>query len=171
MNEAVITQIKEWIEAIIFAGIAAGILFIVCWPAKIDGASMENTFFTNERIAFSRALAYFDKLDYGDIVICRLNENGYKRNIVKRLIAKPLDHVELSSSVLKVNGEAVDESYLSRDFEERNLDIILGEEEYFILGDNRDVSIDSRSIGPVHKKDLVGKVLFRWFPFNKITAY
>ena len=87
--------------------------------------------------------------------------NGH-RDIIKRVVAVPGDHLVIKDSTLYINGDVVDEPYLS----EENLnfegeaDIQLGDNEYYVLGDNRHVSSDSRSFGPVKDEDIESKLIF-----------
>lgn len=164
-------RLKEWIESITEAIILAIILFFLFWPTLITGSSMENTFFTGDRVMISRVLVYLNKIDYSDIIVCKINEKGTQSTIIKRLIGLPNDHIIMDNGILYVNGTKVDEPYLKDGYSSGNIDIVLGSDEYFVLGDNRKVSLDSRTIGPISSKEIVGKVLLRWYPLKNIKMY
>ena len=103
-------------------------------------------------------------VDYGDIVV--LDEEKEGEIIIKRIIGMPGDTVSIRDNTVYVNGEEVEEDYAygeTSDYEEITLDY----DEYFILGDNRPISKDSRYFGPVKEDEIIGKVIFRLWPFNK----
>ena len=103
-------------------------------------------------------------VDYGDIVV--LDEEKEGEIIIKRIIGMPGDTVSIRDNTIYVNGEEVEEDYAygeTSDYEEITLD----DDEYFILGDNRPISKDSRYFGPVKEDEIIGKIIFRLWPFNK----
>lgn len=163
--------LKEWISPLFQAFLFAAILFLLCWPVLIDGNSMENTFHTGDRVFMSRILAYTNKLERGDIILCKLEHNNQDNTIIKRLIGLPGDHIIIKSGKLEINGNYISEDYIKDNFTYGNIDIILGKNEYFVLGDNRELSYDSRKAGPIKKGDIIGKVVLKWYPFNEIKIY
>ncbi len=97
-----------------------------------------------------------------------LHKEGERKNLIKRVIAGPGDTIEITSGVVKVNGEVLDESYINTP---TNKDVpyqVIPEGNYFMMGDNRAVSYDSRDLGYVVEEDIIGKVLFRFLPVKKI---
>lgn len=159
-------NIMEWLQSLIEALIIAGILFVFFWPLKIEGTSMENTFFTGDRVIMSRALVYAGKFERGDLLVCKIKKDGEDKNIIKRLIGLPGDHIEIKDGYVYLNGTPLQEDYLKEEETIGDEDIILAEDEYYVLGDNRAVSLDSREEGPLNRRQLIGKVLLRWFPFG-----
>lgn len=96
--------------------------------------------------------------------------NNTQKNLIKRVIGLPGDSIEVKEGIVKLNGEVLNEAYVSSE----NLGDVyieqIPEGQYFMMGDNRGVSLDSRSelVGLIHEKDLIGKVLFRIWPISKI---
>ena len=149
----------ESIEVILYAGIMVILLYLLFWPLRVDGSSMESTLFSEDRIIVSRTLSLFP-LSRNDIVVCNIHNAYGSTAIIKRIIALPLEHLEIINGVIYINGEQIDQSY-AQNIVRDNLSIVLGEDEYFIMGDNRSVSKDSRHIGPVNRIDIIARVLFR----------
>lgn len=96
------------------------------------------------------------EVENGDVVIVKKN----KKTIIKRVIGTPHDRISIIDGYIYLNGRKYDELILN-DYGNVKDELILGENEYFLLGDNRNNSIDSRfdEIGIIHKKDIVGKII------------
>lgn len=161
-------KLKEWLEAFLYAVAIVIVLYFVAWPFKIEGASMENSFFTGDRIVVSRVMAWGNFLKQGDLVICRLSDS---QDIIKRVIGQPGDRVDIRAGKVYINGEKLDEPYLKEDFTMGEMSVLLSEREYFVMGDNRAASTDSRELGPLSRSRFVGKTILRWFPFDQIAVY
>lgn len=162
-------KLKEWLSAFIEAFIIAVILYFLSWPFLIEGSSMETTLETGDRVFVSRLCAYLDFIDYSDIILCSVQYNGNEEIIVKRVIGKPGDHITIKDRQVYINGSALIEPYIKSPLStEGSVDIILGEEEYYVLGDNRQKSTDSRFFGAINKSDIKAEVIFRWYPFDKM---
>lgn len=118
---------------------------------QVNGSSMNPTL-TDGDLGIATRL-FVSHLDRGDIVVV---DNG-NRLLIKRLIGEPNDHVQCKDGTILVNGQAIDESYtqgITDDF-----DIALGNDEYFVLGDNREHSSDSRTYGAFAKHDIMGVII------------
>lgn len=165
------SNIFEWIEAFFEALALAAILFFLFWPILIDGASMQPTFYSGNRVIISRILAYSKQVKSGDIVVCKLQNNTSERTVIKRVIGIPNDSVVIKDGKVYLNGALLDEPYLKEDYTSGNINIILGKDEYYVLGDNRKVSFDSRRAGAVNIKNIDGKVILKWFPFDEMKLY
>ncbi len=162
--------LKEWAGAFIEAIAIFLLLYALFWPLKIEGNSMEHTISDSERVIMSRALAIFGSYSHGDIVVCDSRVKDIKRSIIKRIIAMPGDHLIIKDGIVSVNGEVLDEPYsYGKTF--GNVDLVLDEHHVFVMGDNREVSTDSRSIGPIDKSEIVGRVILRILPFDKIAIF
>jgi len=162
--------LNEWTLCLLIAVSTAVFMFIFCWPVKVDGVSMQDTFNPGDRLLISR-LSALGGYKAGDIVICRILQNNVRKTAVKRVIATPGDRLVIENGIVYLNGNAINEDYIKHSHTLGSVDITLGEGEYFIMGDNREESYDSRAFGLVRKSDISGKVFFRWFPFGKIKIY
>ena len=121
--------------------------------------------------------AKFTDIDRFDVVVAYNEESG--ENWVKRVIGLPGDTVYAKDDVVYVNGLPIEEPYLDTDYVNQIRErgdyftqdfdkITLGEDEYFLMGDNRVVSYDSRRVGPFKRDDIKGKGIFILYPFDKI---
>ena len=125
----------------------------------IDGASMENTLFNNNIVLVNKIGLNFG-IDRFDVVSINFNNNY----LVKRVIGLPGETVEYIDNILYINGEKVASPI---EFEyTKGFKLTAGKNEYIVLGDNRDVSKDSREIGPLDKSTIKGKVEFILYPFK-----
>ena len=158
-------------DFVIYAGC---ILFVLlsyfCFRgAKIHGTSMEPTLHKKDILLVERVSpkSHYDRYD---IIIFRTG-NMFSRKFIKRIIGLPGETVRISDGKIYINGSALDESYgqgtnCPADMEEKTL--TLGRNEYFVLGDNRENSLDSRydAIGPVSADKIVGRAWCRIWPIK-----
>lgn len=152
--------IKEILPYVLIIIAVILIRTFIITPVRVDGASMNQTL-KNGEILLLYKLA---NINYGDIVV--IDEEKENEIIIKRIIGMPGDTVKIKDNTVYVNDEILEEDYAygeTSDYEK----ITLGEDEYFILGDNRPISKDSRYFGPVKKDEIIGKVIFRLWPINK----
>ena len=173
-------NIFEWVEMVVLSACLILLIFtFVLRPARVDGNSMQETLHNGEMLLISD-IAY--KPQRGDILVFQKINSTHPAPIVKRVIATEGESVDIdfdtwTVTVTDVNGEAhvLEESYRKLATDARvtsNLEypVKVGKGQLFVMGDNRNHSLDSRSsaIGLVDENEVIGKVLFRFFPFNKI---
>ena len=152
--------VKEIIPYLIIIFVVILIRTFIITPVRVDGASMDKTL-ENGQILLLYKLGNVKRYD---IVV--LDEEIEDEIIIKRIIGMPNDTVEIKNGKIYVNDEEIEEEYAygqTSDYDK----ITLGDDEYFILGDNRPISKDSRYFGPVKKDEIIGKVIFRLWPINK----
>lgn len=155
------------------------IRYFLIQPFYVKGASMEPTFYDHEYLIVDEISYRFDKPARGDVIVFRYPRNP-QEYFIKRLIGLPGESVQIKDGKVIIfnkehpEGEVLKESYLDDDLKTYGMTdekINLGDNEYFVLGDNRNSSKDSRSFGPVNKSYLTGRVLFRGWPFNRVTLF
>ena len=174
-------EILEWVRDIIVAVIIALIILVFFKPIIIQQESMEPNFYSGDYIVTSRqAYTLFGEPERGDIIVFKTDlqdEEGKDKNLIKRIIGLPGDVVSMKDGYIYINGELLDEPYVK---EQGISDLVIGgdmepvtvpEGELFCCGDNRGVSLDSRSIGTIPIDSIVGKVKVRLYPFNQIKAF
>lgn len=179
-------EIMSWVWTILSAVVIALLIrAFIAEPIRVDGTSMTDTLQNGEIVLVSKLDYRFGSMQRGDVVICRYPGRmesslpigaavslDHYTLFVKRLVALPGDTVEISSGVLYVNGEAVTNpekmGSVPRDYALRQL----GEDEYFVIGDNRRTSHDSRSddVGPISASAIMGKVKCVLLPLSKIRG-
>ena len=169
-----VDSLFDFIELFIFSLAAVFIITTFFFRhSVVDGSSMERTLFDGEHIIISDL---FYKPERGDIIVCEDYSTELPIPIVKRVIAIAGDRVEIDTEGnVKVNGELLDESgyvYIDPYYPYRCDEIALTvpEGEVFVMGDHRNVSSDSRKIGTIKEDSILGKVLFRFYPFDKFGA-
>lgn len=133
-------------------------IYSACYTkGMVSGQSMYPTLYNGEKIYTTKIIKYTLGIKRGDIVTTTVTVNGKKEDIVKRVIGLPNERVTLKNGVIRINGGKLIEPYLdSSVFTDGEMDYILGEDEYILLGDNRSESFDSRfpEIGKVKLKDI-----------------
>ena len=154
---------------------------LVIKPNVVSGRSMYPTLQTDDR-GFSNVLALAtEDIERGDIVTANMvnEEDGKTYSVVKRVIGLPGETIECKDETIYINGEKLDESsYLDESFAKDWYNtngyfndsfgpVTLQEDEYFLMGDNRPISMDSRETGPVKKEDILAKDFMVLFPFSR----
>jgi signal peptidase I len=151
--------------------IAALVVVFIVQPVKVEGTSMLPRLHDGERI-FVNKLIYYDeyrwapKVERGDIVVFWFPDDPSK-SYIKRVIGLPGDTVEVRDGLVRINGSILEEQYLdpkSNLSSRSQAPVYVKLNYYFVMGDNRDNSSDSRSWGLVPKKYIYGKALLRYWP-------
>ena len=175
-KKMIIKETISWIltlgSAVIIALCIRGFIFE---PVRVDGNSMLDTLHDREIMFVTKFDYILGEPESGDIVICKYPEST--KNYVKRLIGLPGDTIEIVGNTVYRNGEALEEAYLT---DERNdspfyanmEERVLGEDEFFVMGDNRDNSRDSRSssVDTLTRNQIKGHVRFVFYPFDSVRS-
>lgn len=155
------------------------IRYFLVQPFYVKGASMEPSFYDQEYLIIDEITYRLQEPIRGDIVVFRYPRDP-QEYFIKRLIGLPGETIQIKNGDVILyndefpNGTILEEPYLGEDVRTYGLTdekTVLGEDQYFVLGDNRSSSKDSRSFGPVDKPFVVGKVLFRGWPFNRAQFF
>ncbi len=153
--------IKEIIPYIVIVLVVVLIRTFIITPVRVDGDSMKNTL-KNGDILLLYKLGSINRLD-----IIVLDEEKDNEKIIKRVIGLPGETVAIKKGKIYVNDKVIDDEYAYGETSDYDK-VTLEDDEYFILGDNRLISKDSRYFGPIKKSEIKGKIVFRVFPFTKI---
>ena len=167
-------------EIIRFAIIALIIVVPIRWfvaqPFIVSGASMENTFQHNEYLIVDQLTYQFETPERGDVVIFKYPRDPDKY-FIKRIIGVPGDTIEIDGDVVTIHnasypdGLTIDEPYVKQMEKKTFLTETLSEKEYFVMGDNRDASSDSRMWGVLQEESVVGRAFLRLFPFSRAGVF
>ena len=166
-------ELLSWILTFVVAvAIALPVRAFVFEPIRVDGESMCDTLQDGEVMIVTKPEYLFGDPERGDVIICKYPER--KENFVKRVMGVPGDVIAIESNVVYRNGEALNEPYLTPSRNDNGFSMApfeLGEDEYFVMGDNWNSSEDSRSnsVGVVELDEINGKIWLIVSPFVRIN--
>ncbi len=156
-------KIKEISPYVLIVVVIVIIRIFIATPVKVDGDSMYNTLSDNDIVLLYK----LSSIDRFDIIVLKESDNN--ATIIKRVIGMPGDKVKIRNNKIYINNKIIEDEYAygeTSDYDE----ITLGDDEYFVLGDNRLISKDSRYFGAIKKSDIKGKAIFRLFPFTRFGS-
>lgn len=143
-------------------------------PHQVRGQSMDPSFSDGEYLLTDKLSYRFGQPKRGDVVVFAAPPNE-KEDFIKRIVGLPGERVGIRDGKVYINGEVISEGYLAQDtltppgsFLEEGKEVTIAAGEYFVIGDNRLHSSDSRAWGPVPKKNLVGRAWFVYWPPQEI---
>jgi len=165
------------IFAIIALAIILPIRFFIAQPFIVDGSSMDPTFATNQYLIVDEISYRFEPVSRGDVIIFKY-PNDTTKYFIKRVIGLPGETVEIEGTKVTIKNQAnpqgltLTENYVSpANYSSDHSTVTLSESQYFVMGDNRGASFDSRAWGPLDKKYLIGRPLMRLFPLNQVSLF
>ncbi len=161
----------ELIEILLVAAIAVGVVAFIAQPFRVQGASMTPNFFSGDYVLVDKVSYYFRSLNRGEVIVFENPENE-SEYFIKRVVGLPGEGIIISGGEVYINGKLLKEGYLPQEQSSSGeADFILGEDEYFVMGDNRLQSRDSRSWGPLKRDEVVGLVRVRFWPPNELSVF
>ncbi|MDF2821499.1 MAG: signal peptidase [Clostridiales bacterium] len=161
-NSKFLKEALEWAKSIVIAIIIAVIILYFIWPTRVKQHSMEDTLKSGQFIFASRFLYDIGEPELYDIAIMKVDYEGTgEKRLVKRIIGLEGDHIVIKEGVVTVNGIVLEENYILGDTTIGSVDLIVERGKAFVMGDNRQTSIDSRSFGTVFLEKIYAKVLFQ----------
>jgi len=166
--------------AVVSLAIILPVRYFLIQPFYVKGASMEPNFYDHEYLIIDEIGYRFNEPQRGDIVVFKYPKNP-RQYFIKRVIGLPGEHIKIENGriyLLKPGTSFIPlaENYLApglaTDLPARGYgDITLGADEYFLLGDNRGESLDSRVFGPVKRSFIIGRTWLRGWPFTRLTIF
>jgi signal peptidase I len=167
---------SAWVEGLKTVGIslflAFGIRSFVAEARYIPSGSMEPTLQINDRLLIDKISYDFTAPRRGDVVVFNptrtLREQNFHDAFIKRIIGLPGETVEISKGQVWINGSPLKEKYIEAPPNYRWGPVVVPANSYLVLGDNRNNSYDSHYWGFVPRNDIVGKAIFRFYPFDRV---
>ena len=156
-------------DLVISLAIAAFFIVFLYQPVKVEGTSMMPSLDDQERIFINKFVYRIEPIQRGDIVVFRYPRDPQK-SFIKRVVGTAGDHVRISDGRVYVNGKLLVEDYVPVAYEDERSypEIVVPPDSYFVLGDHRSLSNDSRDFGPVDASYIYGKAVFGYWPVDKV---
>lgn len=164
------TGLGIWLrDLIVSLAISAFIIIFLYQPVKVEGTSMMPSLEDQERIFVNKFVYRLEPIERGDIVVFRYPHDPSK-SYIKRVIGMAGDHIRIDDGQVYVNGEPLDETYVPSEYTDQRSypDIIVPPHCFFVLGDHRSMSNDSRDFGSVNQSFIYGKAVFGYWPMEKL---
>jgi signal peptidase I len=156
-------------DLIISLVISAFIIVFIYQPVKVEGVSMMPSLEDQERIFVNKFVYRLEPISRGDVVVFRYPRDPSK-SYIKRVIGVAGDRIRIDGGQVYVNGEALDEDYVPPAYDDARSfpETVVPPHTYFVLGDHRSMSSDSREFGPVNQTAIYGKAVFGYWPMDKL---
>ncbi len=160
------SRMRTWLRDLLISVVVS--FFIITFlyqPVKVEGTSMAPQLHDQDRLFINKFAYNFEKIERDDVVVFYYPRDTQK-SYIKRVIGLPGDSVRIVDGQVYVNGTAVDEPYVPARYRDvRSMDEFkVPEGEYFVMGDHRSISSDSRDFGPVARNLIYGKAAFVYWP-------
>jgi signal peptidase I len=166
------SDLRSWARDLLLAlGLAAIIIVFLYQPVKVEGTSMAPLLSDNERIFINKFVYRFEPIERGDVVVFWYPLDRSK-SFIKRVIGLPGETVEIRQGRVYVNGNRLDETYVPPQYADPSSYglIKVPPDEYFVLGDHRVSSNDSRVFGTVPNRYIYGKAVFAYWPMDRFGS-
>jgi signal peptidase I len=159
-----------WLRDILIS-VAASFLIItfLYQPVRVEGTSMQPELRDQDRLFINKFAYHFESISRGDVVVFHYPLDPEK-SYIKRVIALPGDTLSIDEGRVFVNGKRVNESYVPRQYRDsRSMpEMVIPPNEFFVMGDHRSISSDSRDFGPVARNLIYGKAAFVYWPADNV---
>lgn len=168
--------LREIVSTIVFFFAVFTLLQLTLPRSVVHGSSMMPNFTDGEYLVISRVHYLMGDPRRGDVVVFNVpGASPEDSSLIKRVVGLPNETVQIIDTIVHINGQPLDEPYILEPCTafrcpDSEAPIQLGADEYFLLGDNRNVSDDSRNFGAVSRDHIIGEVLFRYWPLNQFGA-
>jgi signal peptidase I len=148
--------------------VSAFIIIFLYQPVRVEGTSMLPVLQDQDRLFINKMAYRVGEIQRGDVVVF-LYPHDHEKSYIKRVIALPGDDLRIDHGQVYVNGRQIAESYVPKRFEDDRSqpEMTIPEHEYFVMGDHRSISSDSRDFGPVDRGLIYGKAAFVYWPMDQ----
>jgi signal peptidase I len=163
-------HIRLWLRDVLVS-VAASFMIItfLYQPVRVEGTSMQPELRDQDRLFINKFAYRFESISRGDVVVFHYPRDPEK-SYIKRVIALPGDALRIDDGRVYVNGQRVDETYVPKRYRDgRSMpEMVIPQSEYFVMGDHRSISSDSRDFGPVNRDLIYGKAAFVYWPADNV---
>lgn len=176
-KKSLLTGAWEFVRFLIIVGLTVfAVRYFVAQPFKVSGTSMVPTFADRNYLIIDELSYRFSSPHRGDVIVFHppIDPTTY---YIKRVIGLPGETVIIKNSVISIvnkeypDGKVLTEDYITKDAPDDNFSITIPDDQYFVMGDNRPASFDSRRWGLLPKKNITGRVFLRLFPINEMGIF
>jgi signal peptidase I len=164
------TVLAAWLRDLVIAlSLIAFIIVFLYTPVKVEGTSMMPSLADQEHIFINKFVYRIEPIHHGDIIVFRYPRDPSK-SFIKRVIGVAGDRVRIDDGHVFLNDKLVVEDYVPRGYEDDRSypELVVPPDSYFVLGDHRNLSNDSRDFGPVEASFIFGKAVFGYWPMEKV---
>jgi signal peptidase I len=162
-------MLRTWVRDLAIATAIAGFIILFLYqPVKVEGNSMQPNLEDQERIFINKFVYRLEAIEHGDVVVFRYPRDPSK-SYIKRVVGVPGDRIRVAAGRVYLNGQPLREDYVSGDgLDLRSYpEVTVPENSYYVMGDHRLMSNDSREFGPVHERFIYGKAVFVYWPVER----
>jgi signal peptidase I len=162
--------LTRWVrDVLISLGVSIFFIIFLYQPVKVEGTSMMPTLEDQERVFINKFVYRLEPIQRGDVVVFRYPRDTSK-SYIKRIVGVPGDRVRIDDGLVFVNGRQIAEDYVPPMYEDVRsyAETVVPSHSYFVLGDHRNLSNDSRDFGPVDESYIYGKAVFGYWPFGRL---
>jgi signal peptidase I len=162
--------LRAWVRDLVISLVVAAFVIIFLYqPVKVEGTSMAPGLDDQERIFINKFVYRVEAISRGDVVVFHYPRDPAK-SYIKRVVALPGERVRIESGVVYVNGRRLPERYIPDEYEDYRSypEVQVPPGAYFLLGDHRNLSNDSRDFGAVDRRYIYGKAVFVYWPVEKL---
>jgi signal peptidase I len=161
---------KLWTRDLLFSALASVLIITFLYqPVRVEGTSMLPRLVDQDRLFINKFVYRFSAIEHGDVVVFRYPLD-HQKSYIKRIIAVPGDRLRIDRGQVFVNDRPLSEPYIPEEYRDtRSLEaMVVPKDEYFVMGDHRSISSDSREFGPVKRELIYGKAAFVYWPTRDV---
>jgi signal peptidase I len=161
--------LHSWLrDLVVSVAVSAFIIIFLYQPVRVEGTSMLPVLEDQDRLFINKLAYRVGEIHRGDVVVF-LYPHDHEKSYIKRVIALPGDDLRIDHGQVYVNGKETDEKYVPKRFadDRSQPEMVIPAHEYFVMGDHRSISSDSRDFGPVDKDLIYGKAAFVYWPMDQ----
>ena len=163
------SKAHSWVRDLVVSVVASALIIIFLYqPVRVEGTSMLPVLEDQDRLFINKLAYRLGEIHRGDVVVF-LYPHDHAKSYIKRVIALPGDDLRIDHGQVYVNGNVITENYVPMRFtdDRSQPEMVIPEHEYFVMGDHRSISSDSRDFGPVDRELIYGKAAFVYWPMDQ----